>query len=94
MNEPITSLLQRELTIFSKNFGGLQRTCWELSRLLLRARDEYDMTSVNKGKSGTESTDGVDPLPESGSASDEPLWLQGDLYEGRNEGSERSQESS
>ena len=93
MNEPLTSLIQRELAILSKNFGGLQRTCWELSRLLLRAREEYDMTSVNKGKSGAKS-DGAGPLPESGSAPDEPRWLQGELYEGRNEGSERSQEPS
>ena len=86
MNEPITSLLQREVTILAKNFGQLERTCWELSRLLLRARDEYDMTSVNKGESGTESADGVDPLPESASVPDEPRWLQGDLYESGSEG--------
>ena len=71
--EPLTSLLQRELTILSKNFGQLGGTCYALSRLLLRAREEYGMMAINKGKSGAES-DGADPLPE------DPF--SGDLFEG------------
>ena len=63
INEPLTSLLQRELTVLSKNFGGLGRTCWELSRLLLRARDEYDKMTINKGESGAEDMSGAGPLP-------------------------------
>ena len=52
--EPFTSLVQRELVILSKNFGQLGRTCWELSRVLLRAREEYDKMAINKGESGAE----------------------------------------
>ncbi len=86
--EPVTSLLQRELTILSKNFGQLQRTCWELGRLLLRARTEYGMTSVNKGKSGTESERRSETPAVSGSAS-EPPWVQEEipLDEGSEDGS-------
>ena len=55
VTEPLTSLLQRELTILAKQFGSLSGTCWEISRLLLRAREEYGMMAINKGKSGAES---------------------------------------
>ncbi len=58
----LTSLLVRELAIASKNFGQLSRTCWELSRVLLRSLPEYDKMTINKGESGTERS-GVDPLP-------------------------------
>ena len=82
--EPFTSLLQRELTILSKNFGQASRTIYELSRVLLRAREEHAMTSVNKGESGAESGD-ADPLPESASG---PSLPQPALWEGFDESHE------
>ncbi len=86
MIEPLTSLIQRELTILSKNFGLLGRTSWELSRLLLRARDEYDMTSVNKGRSGAEfPKNAASSLPDSVPA--EPSWIQEEMLNEPSEGS-------
>jgi hypothetical protein len=74
MIEPITSLLQRELTVLSKNFGQLGRTSWELSRLLLRARSECDKMAINKGESGAEVVDcSVTPAVVVRSASDDPF---------------------
>ncbi len=63
MPDPTThSLLIREVTILAKSFGQLQRNCWELSRVLLRALEEYDKMTLNKGESGGDSDR---PLPES-----------------------------
>ncbi len=78
MDEPLISLLQREVTILAKNYGQLNRTCWEISRLLLRHRLEYGMTSVNKGESGAESerSRGSPAVVESSSVPDEPSWVQ------------------
>jgi len=63
--EPITSLLQRELVILSKNFGHLGRTSWELSRLLLRAREELGTYVPTKGESGTDPEEMFLPSSES-----------------------------
>ncbi len=71
MNDTLTSLLVREVTILSKSFGQLSRNCWELSRVLLQSLEEYDKMTINKGESGTEPCD-VKPLPPQGSFFDDP----------------------
>ena len=66
MDEPITSLLQREVTILSKNFGQLRQTCWEISRLLLRLREEYAKDDSQQGDVGggiLSANPQADPLP-------------------------------
>ncbi len=78
MTEPLTSLIQRELTILSKNFGQLGRTSWELSRLLLRVRNEYAIDGNYEGESGAVSA-ASQTLPDAETVPDEPLWLQEDL---------------
>ena len=83
MLEPLTSLFQRELTILSKNFGQCGRTCWELSRLLLRAREEYDKDGFYKGESGAEAggQSGPPAMVDSVSVPDEPSYLQEEFDE-------------
>ncbi len=79
MLEPITSLIQREMTILSKNFGHLGRTSWELSRLLLRAREEYGKMALTQGELGAELRRSVPPaVVDSCSVPDEPALLQRD----------------
>ncbi len=54
MIEPLHSLLVRELTILSKNFGQASTTLWEISRALrneqkLRDDSECDKDGTHKG---------------------------------------------
>ncbi len=72
MNDTLTSLIIREVTILSKSFGQLSRNCWELSRVLLRSLEEYDKMTINKGESGAEPNGGADPHPPQGSLFDDP----------------------
>ena len=44
----LTSLLQRETAILSRDFGHAQRACWEISRALLRFRQECGMMAINE----------------------------------------------
>ena len=84
VTEPLTSLLQRELTILARDFGRTSSTVYELSRVLLRAREECDKMTINKGESGAETVD-ADPLPESASG---PSLSQPALWEGFDESRE------
>ena len=78
-SEPFQSLLAREVTILSKNFGQLQRTCWELGRVLLRERDSYDKMAINKGKSGAKQYSEPHSYPNPGFVPDEPSWIQEEI---------------
>ncbi len=64
--EPISSLLVRELTILSKNFGQLSTSLWELSRVLLQVDVVY-AKEANTYKDGKAAAPGSTP-PESSSA--------------------------
>ncbi len=44
----LTSLLQREVTILSRDFGHASRACWEISRALLRYREKDGMMAINE----------------------------------------------
>ncbi len=65
----LTSLLVRELAIASKNYGHLARTCWEMSRLLLKSNGEYATVSGHKEEVGSEAV--CQPSLEFGSGSEE-----------------------
>ena len=75
MMEPVTSLLQRELTILSNEFGKISRTIWELSRVLLRLREESATMALNKGESGDESVLESASQTPSGAAPPDPFQL-------------------
>ncbi len=81
MTDQLTSLLARELTILSKNFGELGRTCWQLGRVLLRDDLGYATDGSHKGQSGAEAGGRSELLAmvDSVSAPDEPLWLQEEM---------------
>ena len=52
--EPLTSLMQRELVILSRDFGRASRGFSEMARVLreLRTGREYAKTATNKGADG------------------------------------------
>ena len=54
MIEPLPSLLLREVSILARDSRKLADTCWELRRVLLLVRAEYDTLHVYQGKSGEE----------------------------------------
>ncbi len=73
----LTSLFVRELTILSKDYGRLGRSCWELSRVLLHGLDAYAKDDSQQGEVGDE-TD-VQSLTGPSAPADP---FQADLWEG------------
>ncbi len=76
MIEPFPSLLQRELAILSRDYGRVSRSCWEMSRVLLRLRnDSATLAGMEEDVSGksppSKAADPDQPSLDFGSGSEE-----------------------